>query len=82
MRDGGVIHPGDTMLVPAGIKMEISDQGKFYVVQDGDSWLKIANEFELPLTLLQLINPEMMRPNFILKPGDEIFIPSNVAMGL
>jgi penicillin-binding protein 1C len=82
MRDGGVIHPGDQLLVPAGTKVEIGNQGSFYVVRDGDSWLKIANEFELPLRLLQLINPDMMRPNFILKPGDELFVPTSIKVGL
>ncbi len=81
MREGGVIHPGDQLFVPTGTKIEIGNQGRFYVVRDGDSWLKIANDFELPLKLLQLINPDMMRPNFILKPGDEIFVPSSVKMG-
>ena len=82
MRDGGVLHPGDTLLVPTGIKMEVGNQGRFYTVQDGDSWLKIANEFDLPYTLLQLINPDMMRPYSILKPGDEIFVPTTISMGL
>jgi penicillin-binding protein 1C len=81
MRGDGVIHPGDKLLVPTGKRVEVGNQGRFYVVRDGDSWLKIANEYSMPLKLLQLINPDMMRPNFILKPGDEIFIPMNIKLG-
>lgn len=77
-REGGVLVPGDRLLVPTGIRMEIDQRGNFYTVQAGDSWLKIANDFELPITLLQLINPDVMRPGFLLKPGDELFIPTNV----
>lgn len=82
MRDGGVLIPGDRLLVPTGVRIEIGSQGRFYKVQAGDSWIKIANEFSLPLKLLQTINPEMMRPNALLKPGDEIFIPTDITQGL
>jgi hypothetical protein len=58
--------------------VEIGDRGRFYTVQDGDSWMKIATEVELPLQLLQIINPDIMRPGFILKPGDELFIPAGL----
>ena len=78
LRDGGVLIPGDRLWVPSGINVEIGDRGRFYQVQDGDSWMKIATEFKLPLQLLQVINPDMMRPGFILKPGDELFIPAGL----
>jgi len=78
VREGGVLLVGDRLLVPAGINLEIGDRGRFYTVQDGDSWMKIATQFDLPLKLLQLINPDMMRPNFILQPGDELFIPAGI----
>ena len=76
VRDGGVLLVGDRLLVPAGIRVEVGDRGRFYTVRDGDSWMKIATEFEMPLQLLQVINPDIMRPGFILKPGDELFIPA------
>jgi len=78
MREGGVLLVGDRLLVPGGINVEVGDRGRFYTVQDGDSWMKIATEFELPLQLLQIINPDIMRPGFILKPGDELFIPAGL----
>lgn len=78
VREGGVLLVGDRLLVPAGIQVKVGDRGRFYTVQDGDSWMKIATEFEMPLQLLQVINPDMMRPGFILKPGDELFIPARL----
>lgn len=78
VREGGVLLPGDRLLVPAGINVEIGDRGRFYTVQDGDSWMKIATDFAMPLQLLQVINPDIMRPGFILKPGDELFIPAGL----
>jgi hypothetical protein len=78
MREGGVLLVGDRLMVPGGINVEIGDRGRFYTVQDGDSWMKIATEVELPLQLLQIINPDIMRPGFILKPGDELFIPAGL----
>lgn len=78
VREGGVLLVGDRLLVPTGIAVEVGDRGRFYTVRDGDSWMKIATEFEMPLQLLQIINPDMMRPDFILKPGDELFIPAGL----
>ncbi|MEZ4867578.1 MAG: transglycosylase domain-containing protein [Caldilineaceae bacterium] len=75
VRGEGILLPGDRLMVPAGVNIEVGDTGRFYTVQSGDSWMKIATEFELPLTLLQIVNPDVMRPGFILKPGDELFIP-------
>jgi len=78
MRDGGVLLVGDRLLVPSGINIEVGDKGRFYTVQDGDSWMKIATEFGMPLQLLQVINPDMIRSASILRPGDELFIPAGV----
>lgn len=78
MRDGGVLLVGDRLLVPSGINVEVGDRGRFYTVRNGDSWMKIATEFAMPIQLLQVINPDVMRPGFILKPGDELFIPAGL----
>jgi len=40
--------------------------------------MKIATEFGMPLKLLQVINPDMIRSASILRPGDELFIPAGV----
>ncbi|MCX6046151.1 MAG: transglycosylase domain-containing protein [Chloroflexi bacterium] len=76
IRGEGVLHPGDKLLVPAGTAIEIGDgSGEYYTVQAGDSWMKVAESFEIPLRLLQSVNPEVVRPYFILRAGDKIFVP-------
>ncbi|CAN5431888.1 hypothetical protein BH10CHL1_BH10CHL1_23530 [soil metagenome] len=76
IRNAGVLHPGDKLLVPAGTAIEIGDgSGEYYTVQAGDSWMKVAETFEIPLRLLQSVNPEVVRPYFILRAGDKIFVP-------
>ena len=76
IREQGLLHPGDKLLVPAGIGIEIGDgSGEYYVVQSGDSWLKIAQHFNVPLRLLQSVNAQIVRPNAILRAGDKLFVP-------
>jgi LysM repeat protein len=52
--------------------------GETYVVQSGDTWSAIANRTKRPLALLKAVNPSMLRPNLLLKPGDKIIIPVSV----
>ena len=47
-----------------------------YTVQSGDSWAEIALRLNMPLRLLQTVNPQVVRPYFLLKPGDQIFVPN------
>ncbi len=75
MREEGVLRTGDRLLVPTGLPIVLGEQGEFYTVQAGDSWAQIAARFGLPLRLLQTVNEGSVRPAFILRPGDELFIP-------
>ncbi len=76
MRGGGMLRPGDKLLVPAGTAIEIGDgSGEYYTVQAGDSWMKVAQSFQIPLRLLQSVNPQVVRPYSILRAGDKIFVP-------
>lgn len=75
MRDEGVLRPNDRLLVPSGIAIEVGGEGEYYTVQQGDSWARIAAEFSLPLRLLQTVNADIVRPAFLLRPGDLMFIP-------
>jgi penicillin-binding protein 1C len=74
VREAGVLHPGDHLLIPNGIPIDIG-QGELYTVQDGDSWFKIATQFAIPLRLLQTVNVKVVRANFILQPGDQLYVP-------
>jgi LysM repeat protein len=75
LRDDGVLRPNDQLWVPFGIPIQIGGAGEYYEVRSGDTWAQIATDFGLPLRLLQTVNPEIVRPFFLLRPGDEVFIP-------
>jgi LysM repeat protein len=75
MRNDWVLQPGDRLLVPAGIPIKIGQGGQYYTVNEGDSWAEIARQFALPVRLLQTVNLPLVRPHFILQPGDELFVP-------
>ncbi len=76
LREEGVLRPGDRLLVPTGVAIKLGGQGDFYTVQTGDSWAEIARRLNMPLRLLQTVNPQVVRPYYLLKPGDQIFIPN------
>ena len=75
MRNSGYLQPGDRLLAPTGIIIEVNDNVQRYTVQSGDTWAQISQSFGVSLSLLAAANPALMRPGFLLKPGDEIVIP-------
>ncbi|MFN8440732.1 MAG: transglycosylase domain-containing protein [Caldilineaceae bacterium] len=75
VRDGAVLLPGDTLLVPTGSTFTIGVNGRSYQVHSGDTWASIANSFGIPLKILLAVNPEINRPYLILRPGDNVWIP-------
>ncbi len=46
-----------------------------YAVQPGESWSKIAAQFQISRTLLRAVNPELRRPGYVLFTGDIMVIP-------
>ena len=77
LRGGDILRPGDRLLVPRGVSIEIGSKGEYYTVQAGDSWGAIAAQFSIPLRLLQTVNSAIVRPYSILQPGDKLFIPQS-----
>jgi LysM repeat protein len=78
----GVLHPGDRLLVPTGLPIMVSEPRTLYTVQVGDTWDQIASQFGLPLRLLQAVNPDRVRPYYILQPGDVLLIPNADTLAL
>jgi len=76
VRAEGILQPGDKLLIPSGVAIEIGDgSGEEYTVQSGDTWMGIAQSFNIPLRLLQSVNSKIVRPYSVLQPGDKVFIP-------
>ena len=76
LREEGMLRTGDRLLVPTGVAIQVGSAAEYYTVQAGDTWADIARRFGLPLRLLQTVNPTAMRPYFLLKPGDQLFVPT------
>jgi penicillin-binding protein 1C len=72
---GGTLRPADRLLVPNAIAIDLRRQAEPYTVQAGDTWSQIARRFNVPLRLLQAVNPALVRPAFLLQPGDALLIP-------
>jgi penicillin-binding protein 1C len=77
LRNEGVLLLRDQILVPSFVSLTIGSDGDFYTVEQGDAWASIADRFEVPLQLLQAVNAEFLRPNMVLRPGDELYIPQD-----
>ncbi|MCB9138519.1 MAG: transglycosylase domain-containing protein [Caldilineaceae bacterium] len=77
LRDEGVLLVQDRLLVPKYLELTIGDDGIVYTVAEGDAWASIAEQFEIPLQLLQAVNPDLVRADFILRPGDQLYIPQD-----
>lgn len=78
MRDQSILLSGDRLIVPKGIPIQVGLNGSAYAVQPGDTWSNIATTQRVPLKLLIAVNPDIVRPYFILKPGDEVWVPDQI----
>ena len=81
LRAGGVLRTGDRLLIPNGYVLEVNEGGDTYVVESGDTWSTIGQNFGISLGLLFAANPAIMRINYLLKPGDEVLIPTVLGAG-
>jgi len=79
LRNEGVLLVRDRLLVPTALTFTVGAEGIYYTVQPGDAWASIADKFGIPLQLLQAVNTELVRPGFLLRPGDEIYVPSDLS---
>lgn len=75
IKDPDLIFPGQKVFIPP--KPEPHPKPKpitrVYVVQEGDTLLKIAQKFNVPLDAVIRANPQIQDPNFIF-PGQKILI--------
>jgi LysM repeat protein len=62
---------GEILYIPA----ELADSPKIHKVQAGESWNSIAAEYNVSISLLRAVNPQAIRPSYILFRGDELIIP-------
>ncbi|MEM7534341.1 MAG: transglycosylase domain-containing protein [Chloroflexota bacterium] len=73
---GTVLDPSEQLLVPTGVPIVVTPDSPIYTVQEGDVWLTIAEKFNVPLSALKAVNTAVLRSFDLLRPGDELVIPS------
>ena len=73
VRYTGWLITGEKLFIPA--PRPLSGEEQYYVVQPGDYWSGIAEEFEVPMRLLMAVNPRSIRPGLVLYAGEKLLIP-------
>lgn len=72
VRSTGWLIVGERLTIPTAPDRE----EQFYIVQRGDGWTTIAEEFDLSVRLLQAVNPRALRPDEVLFVGERLLIPA------
>jgi len=75
LRQNGYLLVGDRLLLPRGVSLQEETKTVYHIVAAGESWTSLALQYDLPLRLLLTANPDMVRPFYILRPGDKMLIP-------
>ena len=79
LRQSGYLLVGDRLLLPKAIVIDQRYDTIAHTVAEGESWTSIANRYSLPLRLLLATNPEVVRPFYILRPGDRLLVPVSLS---
>ncbi len=65
---------GERLWIPAPVEKQ-KQQGYWYIVQPGDTWLDLAIRTGVSVSVLKRHNPHAVHPNDWMWAGDRIFIP-------
>jgi hypothetical protein len=79
LRQSGYLFIGDRLLFPKAVVISDWTDSILHTVAEGESWTFIATRYDLPLRLLLTANPEIVRPFYILRPGDRLQIPISLS---
>jgi peptidoglycan endopeptidase LytF len=72
------LNIGDRLILPNNTKMTSNTQiSNIYIVKSGDTASKIANEYNIPLSELAKLNPQLNLSNINI--GDRIIVPTRMA---
>ncbi len=65
---------GEKLWIPTAAQQR--QEGYWYVVQPGDTWLELAIRTGVSVSVLKRLNPHAVHPNDWMWAGDRIFIPT------
>ncbi|MBX3053208.1 MAG: transglycosylase domain-containing protein [Caldilineaceae bacterium] len=82
LRESGYLFVGDKLLFPRAIVVDGTRESILHTVAEGESWASIATFYNLPLRLLLTVNPDIVRPFYLLRPGDPMVIPVSLSHSL
>ena len=82
LRQSGYLLVGDRLLFPRALVIDETQETIAHTVAEGESWTSIAVLYNLPLRLLLTTNPEMVRPFYILRPGDRLSVPVSLSQAV
>lgn len=82
VRQSGYLFAGDRLLLPQGIAFDAEADAIEHTVVEGESWASIAAFYDLPLRLLLAANSELVRPFYILRPGDRMRVPVELSQAV
>jgi len=72
------LNIGDRLILPNNTKIASNTQiSNIYIVKSGDTASKIANEYNIPLSELAKLNPQLNLSNINI--GDRIIVPTRMA---
>ncbi len=69
---------GEKLWIPAPTQQQ-RQEGYWYIVQPGDTWLDLAIRTGVSVSVLKRLNPHAIHPNDWMWAGDRIFIPAPAA---
>ncbi|MEM7134654.1 MAG: LysM peptidoglycan-binding domain-containing protein [Chloroflexota bacterium] len=72
------LRVGEKLYIPAALPANAPTEPRVHVVQSGESWGTIANEYGLTVRLIKSVNGKSIRYNDVLYVGEQITIPSIV----
>lgn len=75
IRPSGWLINGERLFIPIAEPVEET----FYEVQSGEGWTTVAEQFDIPVRLLQAANPRFLRAGDVLYVGDRLLIPAQAA---
>ncbi len=74
--------PSGSSAAATGTPTAVVDDGIWVTVRRGDSWAVLAARTGVSVATLQAANPQAMRTNQVLRPGDRIRVPATPEMTL
>jgi|GEM_PF-686760 len=79
IRENLWLRIGDDLFVPTE-SVSLTDATSVHTVKFGESWSIIAAKYDVPIRLLQAVNPDSIRTDLVLYRDEELLIPPAIKL--